>query len=67
MEIADSTMIFDNSGLEQRLLLHVEDGHAKFIEIGFPDWFSVAVPEHMRRFAGRRRGMSSAINDLSGR
>ncbi|WP_174293008.1 zeta toxin family protein [Sphingomonas bacterium] len=67
MEIADSTMIFDNSGLERRLLLHVEDGHAKFIEIGFPNWFSVAVPEHMRRFAGRRRGMSGAINDLSGR
>jgi predicted ABC-type ATPase len=50
MAIADSTLVFDNSGLERRLLLQVEDGLAKFINDGRPSWFDDAVPEHLRRF-----------------
>ena len=50
MAIADSTLVFDNSGLERRLLLQVENGIAKFIGDGRPDWFDTAVPQHLRRF-----------------
>lgn len=50
MTIADSTLVFDNSGLERRLLLQVEDGLAKFINDGRPSWFDDSVPEHLRRF-----------------
>lgn len=50
MAIADSTLVFDNSGLERRLLLQVEDGLAKFISYGRPSWFDDAVPEDLRRF-----------------
>lgn len=50
MLIADSTLVFDNSGLERRLLLQVDNGIAKFINDGKPDWFSLAVPEQMRQF-----------------
>lgn len=49
MEIADSTLVFDNSGLERRLLLHVEAGVAQFIEEVKPLWFEAAVPAAMRR------------------
>jgi hypothetical protein len=50
MQIADSTLVFDNSGLERRLLLHVEDGVAKFVNDDRPAWFDTAVPERMWRF-----------------
>lgn len=54
MEIADSTLVFDNSGLERRLLLHVEAGVAKFIEEVKPLWFEAAVPAAMRRLGQDR-------------
>ncbi len=53
MLIADSTLVFDNSGLERRLLLHVEAGVAQFIADGRPGWFDAIVPEAMRRLPHR--------------
>ena len=50
MKVADSTLVFDNSGPERRLLLHVEGGRAKFIDDGKPEWFYQAVPEQFRHF-----------------
>ena len=49
MELADSTLVFDNSGLERRLLLHVENGSVMYIDDSRPEWFEKAVPEAMRR------------------
>lgn len=49
MELADSTLVFDNSGLERRLLLHVEDRVSKYIDNRNADWFGAAVPARMRR------------------
>lgn len=49
MELADSTLVFDNSGLERRLLLHVEDGASKYIDDRNAAWFIAAVPARMRR------------------
>lgn len=48
MKIAHSTLVFDNSGLERRLLLHVETGIVKYIDNSCPEWFNAAVPEGMR-------------------
>lgn len=48
MQIADSTLVFDNSGLERRLLLHLENGVAIYINGSRPGWFDAAVPEGMR-------------------
>ena len=62
MEIADSTLVFDNSGLERRLLLRVEAGVAKFINDGRPEWFEASVPERMRRFV--QSGISKLPPDL---
>lgn len=50
MQIADSSLIFDNSGLERRLLLHVENGSTLYLERARPAWFETAVPERLRRF-----------------
>ena len=47
--IADSTLIFDNSGLERRLLLQIEGGVVTFIEDDRPAWLDLALPEQMRR------------------
>ena len=49
MGLADSTLVFDNSGLERRLLLHFETGSVKYIDDCLPEWFETAVPEAMRR------------------
>lgn len=49
MELADSTLVFDNSGLERRLLLHVENGITKYTDDSRPDWFNAAVPEWTHR------------------
>lgn len=49
MAIADSTMVFDNSMLDRRLLLLVEKGVSKFIANDRPVWFDKAVPERFRR------------------
>jgi predicted ABC-type ATPase len=49
MWLADSTLVFDNSGLERRLLLHLENGIVKYIDDTCPDWFETAVPQAMRR------------------
>lgn len=48
MKFADSSLVFDNSGLERRLLLRVEGGIASFVSDRRPGWFDAAVPEHMR-------------------
>lgn len=49
MALADSTLVFDNSGLERRLLLHVEKGITKYIDDIRPDWFNAAVPDGIYR------------------
>ena len=49
MGLADSTLVFDNSGLERRLLLHFENGNVKYIDDRRPEWFETAVREAMRR------------------
>jgi predicted ABC-type ATPase len=48
MEIADSALIFDNSGLERRLLLQIENGITTFVNHESPAWLNAAVPKHMR-------------------
>lgn len=47
IEIADSTLVFDNSGLERRLLLQLEHRAVKFIDDDLPDWFERAVLGHI--------------------
>lgn len=49
MALADSTLVFDNSGLERRLLLHVEKGITKYIDDIRPDWFNASVPDGIYR------------------
>lgn len=49
MQIADSALVFDNSGLERRLLLQIEDGIVRLIDDERPSWFDMTVPEHLRR------------------
>ncbi|HEX8486118.1 zeta toxin family protein [Sphingomonas sp.] len=49
MEVADSALVFDNSGLERRLILHVENGVTKYIDDSCPGWFNAAVPGGMWR------------------
>lgn len=63
MEIANSTLVFDNSGLERRLLLHVEAGIAKFVDEVQPGWFEIAVPASMRRLSSRDDGMKPLLTD----
>lgn len=48
MEIADSSLVFDNSGLERRLLLQVENGIVSFIDDHRPAWFEAAVSRRFR-------------------
>ena len=66
MAIADSTLVFDNSGLERRLLLQVEEGVAKFIDNGKPNWFDSAVPQHLRRFARGATGPQVGFDHSDG-
>lgn len=48
MDLANSALIFDNSGLERCLLLDVENGQVRFIEQNLPGWFEAHVPGKWR-------------------
>lgn len=60
IEIADSTLVFDNSGLERRLLLQLENGVVKFINEDLPGWFEHAVPKRLRDIGSNSARQASA-------
>ncbi len=66
MELADNALVFDNSGIERRLLLHAAGGRAKYISDGKPMWFFNAVPDKMRRFHNHTGDHSLSSNGLGG-
>jgi predicted ABC-type ATPase len=46
--ISDTILVFDNSGQERRLLLHIEEQEVRFIADDRPSWFYDSIPEELR-------------------
>jgi predicted ABC-type ATPase len=49
--VADSVLVFDNSGLERRLLLQIENGVVSIIEDQSPAWLNDAMPAYLHHAA----------------